>query len=220
MTKCHCAGFAVVGASVLVSATAIAGPPLLPNLSSPSLHDQYKYNSYGATMAGCEEITDGISCWDLSLEFLSFQGDSVRVILYEYEYTSTFETTRGMGCYLPLDTFDVAAKARAVKFEALIDIARDGCQSVGWRYVYSTGEWSTYEFPNDMSIHAYASDPYNTYSSINTGHTSSVNGYRENVLCYFDSNTLQNLSVEINGSPKLAGGAQASRNRCNTTVKN
>jgi len=217
MRKCHIAGFAVVGASVLVSATAMAGPPLLPNLSSPSLHYQDKANFYGATMEGCEEITDGSSCWDLSLEF---QGDSVRVILYEYQYTSTFETSRGMGCFLPLDTFDVAAKARAAKFEALIDIARDGCQSVGFRIDYISGEYSPYEFPNDMSIHAYVSDPENTYSSINTGHTSSVNGYRENVLCYFDSNTFQNLSVEINGSPMLVGGAQAFRNRCNTTVKN
>lgn len=212
MRKCHVAGFAVVGGSALVCAMAIAGPPPLHYQSSPSFHYQVRASEYGLHMGGCEYEAEGYSCWDL---YPTLRSDGFIVTLWEYQFEGTVYRSRSLFCYLSPDTLDVAGGARAAKFEALIDIARDGCINDGHFEDHGTGEYGPYEFPNSVSIRALVRDPWASSSSAGTGHYSTADGARYNNFCRYDlGDRFQDASVEINGSSPVIEFSEAWRSDC------
>ena len=218
MRKCHIAGFAVIGASALVSATGIAEPPYL----NPQFHTQEQSRQDELYALDCEYSDDEYDCWSLSAATYLF-GDTfvTNVFLNEWTQAGTVYKTRGLYCPVSPDTLDVATGARAATFEVLIDIAKDGCTNEGYTVDYSSGEYGPYEFPNSMSIRALFSDPYNTVSTHALIHQSNQETFRQNLSCKSSKGEeYQDATVEINGSSKgMNFTSQASKRRCNDVVK-
>jgi hypothetical protein len=208
----------VIGASALVSATAIAGRPYF----NPQFHFQERYNQDSLYAYGCEDSSDGYACWDLSSEGTLFGDTPVQFVrVNETVLAGSVYTFRSLVCLVPADTIEVAPAARAARFEALIDIAKDGCETDGYSVDYSTGEYGPPpEFPNSVSIRVLLSDPFATNSSTSTGNASTKEGARDNYHCNLDSAYgYEDASAEFNGSSKFVAGSDGHRNRCSRVSK-
>ena len=217
MRKCHIAGLAVVGGCALVSVTALAGPPPIYYQSSPTLHYQLRYFIETVVFNGCESRTDGYFCREV--EAGNYTNGLV-VSVNETEQTGSVIAQRYLDCELSSGSLDVSAAGRAVRLEALIDIAADGCFTSGFTYDFNTGEGGLSEFPNSISIHALLSDPWAALSTTSTGHYSTADRVRESVSC--DNHTqesFQDTSAEINGSSMTVDWSRANTSRCNTVGK-
>ena len=218
MRKCHIAGLAVVWASALVSATAIAGRPFF----NPQFHLQQRYNYNSLYAYGCEDSSDGFACWDLSSQGTLFGDTPVQFVrLNESVLAGSVYTFRSLVCLVSADTIEVAPAARAARFEALIDIAADGCETDGYSVDYSKDEYGPPpEFPNSVSIRVLLSDPFATNSSTSTGQASTKEGARDNYHCNLDSAYMyEDASAELNGSSKFVANSAGQRNRCSRVSK-
>ncbi len=218
MRTCHVAGFAVVGASALASAMALAGPPPIFYQSSPTLHYQLRYFIESVEFNGCESRPDGYFCRQVGAGNYT---NGLVVSVNETEQTGSVIAQRYLWCELSPGSLDVSAAGRAVRLEALIDIAADTCSTSGFFYDFNTGEGGVSEFPNSsMSIRAHLSDPWAALSTKNTGHYSTADRVRESVSCNNDTQELfQDTSVEIDGSSMMVDYSRANTSRCNTVGK-
>ena len=217
MRKCHIAGLAVVGACALVSVTAVAGSPPFADPFSPMLHYQFKEKSEVLNAGGCESSSDGTFCWNIYVGsypggFMSFYETQAGETGYRYRFLQCYSSVPG--------TFDVGGAARVARYEALIDVAMQGCSNFGYYYDYNTGQAGEYTFPDFVLINALFRSPAVSNSSNSQGHSSDVSGLRENYSCNFDEGSnFQDGSVEINGSSVPMEWSFANTNRCHRTGK-
>lgn len=215
MRKSHIAGFTAVGASVLMSAGAIAGPP--------SFHYQSRGVDVRLRTQGCDYPTGGYRCHQLeayaSYDVAEKSGYGW-LTLYEYASDGTVSTQRTLECPIRHDILKVLGDARSAELDTLIDIAADGCSAYGYRVDYSTGEYGPYEFPNNLSIRARLGNAFATYSGMSTGQ-STQEGSRLNVSCQEDGGErFQDVSVEIDGeSSTVSDYSEAHRSSCNYVGK-